>query len=203
MKQFKRNIMSKSNLLATSLVILFTSFSITAQESKWTIDPSHSAISFDISYFKVGTIKGVFDSYSGSFMEENEVLTTVNITIETASINTNQKDRDKHLRSRDFFDAESYSEINFKSTTIKKTGDKTYEIKGDFTMSGITKSVVLKGIDKGSFIHPRFKTNNRFISVTGSINRDDFKVGSNYPPAKMALGSEVQLNAEIHLIQDK
>lgn len=196
-------IKSTPNLLMTSLVALFMSFSITAQQSKWTIDPSHSAINFDISYFKVGTINGVFDSYSGAATEENDVLKMVNIAIATASVNTNEKDRDKHLRSKDFFDAETHPDITFKSTIVKKTGDNTYEIKGDFTMSGITKPIVLKGVDKGSFVHPRFKTTNKFISITGSINRDDFKVGANYPPAKMALGSEVQLNAEIHLIQDK
>lgn len=202
MKQSKTMISSKLNLVGTLLAML-VSFAATAQESTWTIDPSHSTINFDISYFKVGTIKGVFDRYSGSFSEENDGITAINIAIETASINTNQKDRDKHLRSDDFFSAEAHPEIRFKSTGIQKTGTGTYEIKGDFTMSGITKPIVLKGEDKGSFIHPRFKTNNKFVTVTGLINRDDFKVGANYPPAKMALGSEVRLVAEIHLIQDK
>lgn len=203
MKQSKTMITSKPHLLWTFLAIVVLSFTTTAQESTWTIDPSHSAINFDIPYFKVGTIKGVFDRYTGSFTEENERITALNITIETASVNTNQKDRDKHLRSDDFFSAEVHPEIHFKSTGIENTGDGTYTITGDFTMSGITKSIVLKGVDKGSFIHPRFKTTNKFITVTGQINRDDFKVGANYAPAKMALGSEVGLIAEIHLIQDK
>lgn len=203
MKQSKTMSTSKPDLLWTVLTILVLSFSTTAQETTWTIDPSHSTINFDISYFKVGTIKGVFDRYSGSFSEENDRVAAVNITIETVSVNTNQKERDTHLRSDDFFGAEVHPEINFKSTGIESTGDDTYEIKGDFTMSGITKSIVLKGVDKGSFTHPRFKTTNKFITVTGTINRDDFKVGANYPPAKMALGSEVELIAEIHLIQDK
>lgn len=184
--------------------VLLLAWSVSfAQESTWTIDPAHSAIHFDISYFKVGTINGGFDRYAGAFTEDKDGLKTVEITIETASINTHQKDRDTHLRSTDFLSAEKYPEIRFKSTAITPKGSNTYVITGDFTMAGITKSITLNAEDKGSFIHPRFKTTNKFMTVSGSINRDDFKVGANYPPAKMALGSEVQLVSEIQLIAKK
>ncbi len=173
-----------------------------AQESTWQVDPSHSKIGFHISYFKVSTITGGFDDYAGSFTQEGSVLSGINITLKTASINTNQADRDKHLRSTDFFSAALHPEIQFTSTSITKTGANSYEIKGDFTMTGITKSITLKGVDKGSFVHPRFKTNNKFITITGLINREDFKVGTNYPPAKMALGNEVTLTAAIQITEN-
>lgn len=192
-----------NKILIAFITLCFTSFSNNVQESTWTIDPSHSKINFDISYFQVGTIKGVFDDYSGAFKQQDSKLSSIDITLKTASINTNQKDRDKHLRSTDFFSAEEHPEITFTSTSITKTGSNSYEIKGDFTMTGITESITLTGKDNGSYVHPRFKTNNKFFTVTGIINREDFKVGTNYPPAKMALGNEVKLTAEVHITEDK
>lgn len=185
------------------LTLVLTTLSISAQKSTWKIDPSHSKINFGISYFKVGEIKGVFETYSGTFTEEKGAVSAITITMQTASISTNEADRDKHLRSNDFFNAEENPEITFTSTTVSKLEDSTYEIVGNFTMTGITKSIVLKAIDKGNYVHPRFKTTNKFITVTGVIEREDFNVGTNYPPAKFALGNEVNLMAEIHLTKEK
>lgn len=192
-----------NKILFACIILYMTSFSINAQESTWKVDPNHSKINFDISYFKVGKIKGVFDDYSGTFKQKDSKISSIAITLKTASINTNQADRDKHLRSTDFFSAEEHPEIIFISNSITKTGGNSYEIKGDFTMTGITKSITLAVKDNGSYVHPRFKTNNKFITVTGIINREDFKVGTNYPPAKMALGNDVHLIAEIQLTEDK
>ena len=111
---------------------------IIAQESTWKIDSNHSKINFEISYFKVGTIKGAFETYAGAFTQKEDTFSGVTISIQTASINTNQEDRDKHLRTDEFFSAEEHQEITFTTTEIIKTGSDTYELKGNFTMSGIT-----------------------------------------------------------------
>lgn len=187
------------------LVLLFSlnSFLIVSQKTNWKIDTNHSKISFDITYFKIGDIKGTFDTYSGSFSQTDDTISAVNISIETNSINTNQSNRDKHLKTKDFFDATQHPTIKFVSTNIRKTGEKEYEIIGDFTMTGITKSIVLKAVDKGTFFHPRLKNNNKFLTITGIIKREDFNVGTNYPPAKFALGQEVNLIAEINLVEEK
>ncbi|MDT0606221.1 YceI family protein [Croceitalea rosinachiae] len=202
----------KNNMVKTKksncnfiLCLFFCVIALTAgaQESTWKIDSNHSKINFEISYFKVGTIKGAFEAYSGSFTQKNDAFSDVTISIQTASINTNQKDRDKHLRTDEFFNAEEHQEITFTSTEIIKTGKDTYELKGDFTMSGITKPIVLKATEKGSYIHPSFKTSNMFMTITGVIQREAFKVGTNYPPAKFALGKEVSLIAEIQLTKEE
>jgi len=187
------------------LVLLFSlnSFLIVSQKTNWKIDTNHSKISFDITYFKIGDIKGTFDTYSGSFSQTDNIISAVNISIETNSINTNQSNRDKHLKTKDFFDATKHPNIKFVSTNIRKTGEKEYEIIGDFTMTGITKSIVLKAVDKGTFFHLRLKNNNKFLTITGIIKREDFNVGTNYPPAKFALGQEVNLIAEINLVEEK
>ncbi|OSY87103.1 hypothetical protein WH52_13340 [Tenacibaculum holothuriorum] len=184
------------------LFFLFFALSIVkAQQSIWKIDPSHSKINFGISYFKIGEIKGNFDKYEGAFISDNENFenTSVNISIETASINTNQKARDKHLKTKDFFDAETHPKITFESTSMSKVLEKEYKLKGNFTMTGITKPIELKAIYKGSFLHPRYKKKVAIFKINGTIFRKDFKVGTNYPPAKLALGNNVVLDAEIHL----
>ncbi|UII77686.1 YceI family protein [Flagellimonas sp. HMM57] len=198
----KNSILKTNNLIFCLLFCIVTS-TVSAQESTWKIDPNHSTINFEISYFKVGTIKGAFDTYSGSFTQKDNTFSGVAISIQTASINTNQEDRDKHLRTGDFFSAEEHPEITFTSTEIRKTGTDTYELKGNFTMSGITKPIVLKATEKGSYVHPRFKTDNVFMTITGIIPREEFNVGTNYPPAKFALGKEVSLVAEIQLTKEE
>ncbi|WP_282079138.1 YceI family protein [Aquimarina algiphila] len=203
MKCIKKSILPISKIVFLCFTFYLISLSTTAQESTWQIDPNHSNINFGVSYFKVGEIKGVFKTYTGSFIQKKDEISTINITIQTASISTNQADRDKHLKTKDFFNAEKHPEIKFISTGITKTGDNEYEIKGNFTMTGVTKSIVLKAVDNGSYVHPRFKTENKFITVTGVIKREDFNVGTNYAPAKFALGSEVDLIAEIQLTKKK
>lgn len=191
------------------LVLLFFSFflmflSVQAQKKTWKIDPAHSNISFSISYFNIGEIKGTFENYAGSFKNIDTITKTsnLNINIKTASINTLQSKRDEHLRTNDFFNVNEYPEISFSSTSFKQITDNKYELKGELTMRGITKSITLTAIYKGSYVHPRFKDNRKFFTITGTIPREDFEVGTNYPPAKFALGKQVVLNAEIQLIQE-
>ncbi|WP_109300981.1 YceI family protein [Aquimarina sp. AU474] len=203
MKSIQNALVSTGKMSFVFLTLLLTSLPIVAQENSWKIDPNHSTIDFEISYFKIGEIKGSFENYSGSFIEKDGVISEVSITINTASINTNQADRDKHLKSKDFFNTDEYSEIQFKSTNITKTSTNVYEAKGQFTMGGITKTISLKLLDKGSYVHPRFKTTNKFISVIGIILREDFEIGTNYAPAKFALGKEVDLISEIHIVKEK
>ncbi len=193
-------LVKKQYWLAFTLFIMLCS--VHAQDINWKIDPSHSKIGFGISYFKIGEIKGVFDKYQGSFVSNNNDLSSVSLSIETASINTNQKNRDKHLKTDDFFAADKHPEIKFVSTSIKKIADKEYELRGDFTMTGITKPITLKLIFKGEFLHPRFKKQIRIYQIEGIIPREDFKVGTNYPAAKLALSNDVALLSEIHITKE-
>lgn len=188
------------SIVQTLILLMF--ISVNAQKVNWKIDPAHSDIAFEISYFKVGEIKGNFNKFQGGFTLENGEISSsnINISIETASVNTNQVKRDEHLKSKDFFTAEKYPTIVFKSTSVKKNSDKNYELTGNLTMNGITKSIKLQLHYKGEYIHPRFKNKRKFFNVSGVVNREDFKVGTNYSPAKFALGKEVKLNAEMQLI---
>ncbi|WP_025741970.1 YceI family protein [Aquimarina pacifica] len=199
---------SKIYFLKFILLLLFYTASTTtnAQQKEWEIDNAHSKIGFEISYFKISTIKGTFDQYEATLLSNSEDLidASINIKIKAASINTNQSSRDKHLRGTDFFDVEKYPEITFYSTTFTKTTiDNQYHIKGQFTMGGITQNIILNALYKGSFMHPRFKELKHVFEITGSIPREEHNIGINYPPAAMALGKDVQLIAEIQFSEKK
>ncbi len=175
----------------------------TAQETKWNIDKSHSSIAFEISHFKIATVKGNFDDFSGSINAKDEDFSKANVdfTIQATSINTNQEDRDKHLRSADFFNVEQNPEITFKSTSFSKKSDKEYSIKGDLTVNGITEPFEFIGTFKGSFLHPRFKKTIGVFEFTGSLPRLKYNIGTKYPTA--ALGENVKISVNVEMIKEE
>jgi polyisoprenoid-binding protein YceI len=182
--------------------LLFVAFStVGAQETTWDIDKSHSSISFKVKHFKIATVRGSFDEFSGKVTSNDKDFTNANfdVVIKTASVNTNQKARDKHLRSADFFNAEVNTEITFKSTSVTKTSENTYAIKGDLTVNGITKEFVFTGEFQGSFVHPRFKKTIGVFNLSGSVPRLDFNVGKKFPSA--ALSTDIEVSVNIEMIQ--
>ncbi|MFJ7950894.1 YceI family protein [Lysinibacillus sp. NPDC096418] len=144
--------------------------------AKWNIDLAHSAINFQVKHMMVSKVKGVFDSYSADIEAEDLTdLTTANIQfgINTASINTRNEDRDNHLKSGDFFDADSYPTITFKSTSITKKSDDAYAVTGDLTIKDVTKSVTFDTEFNGKGTNPWGQDVYGFEAET-SINREEF-----------------------------
>ena len=112
--------------------------------SIWEIDPSHSAAHSSVRHMMVSTVRGEFGKIAGTVKLDPADLTrsSIQLTIDTASINTREPQRDAHLRSADFFDVERFPTIEFKSTRITKTGPETYEVAGRLTMHGVTRNIV-------------------------------------------------------------
>lgn len=109
--------------------------------AKWQIDQAHSTIGFEVKHMMVSKVKGQFTNYSADVEVDNlEDLTSaqIEITIDTTSINTNNEDRDNHLKSAEFFDTEQFPDIKFKSTSITKDGE-DYKVSGDLTIKDVTK----------------------------------------------------------------
>jgi polyisoprenoid-binding protein YceI len=108
------------------------------------IDRVHSGASFQIRHF-VSKVNGRFTDFSGTIVADQAKpeASSVEFTVKTASIDTDQENRDKHLRSADFFDAEKYPEITFKSTSVKAAGKDKFDVTGNLTMHGVTKQVTL------------------------------------------------------------
>lgn len=160
-------------------VLLLTTLAVSAfaQGVVWKSDYAHSRVGFFVTYMVIGEVEGRFADFTATLTQGNEDFSgsTVEATIKTASINTNNEARDKHLRSDDFFNAEKYPAITFKSTSFVKTGDKTYVIKGDLMMRDVTKPVELAATMTGMIKDGSGKTRVAFKAST-TINRTEYGV---------------------------
>lgn len=108
--------------------------------AQWKVDPTHSSLDFSVKHMMVSRTKGTFHNFDASIEADPADLTTANIefTVDVASVDTRNEDRDNHLRSGDFFDVENHPKMTFKSTNISKNGDGEYEVTGDLTLHGVT-----------------------------------------------------------------
>ena len=169
-----------------------------AQATAWKIDPVHSGIEFKIRHLGVSNVRGTFSNPTGTVMLDDKNITksSVEATINTATVNTNNEGRDKHLKSPDFFDVEKFPTITFKSTAVNNAGGKL-SMTGDLTLNGVTKPVTLaldgpaapqKG-QRGGMVSG--------FSATGTIHRADFNFGSKY--ASPMLGDDVQISIDIEM----
>jgi polyisoprenoid-binding protein YceI len=147
----------------------------------WTVDPAHSKVGFAVKHMGIATVRGVFGEFSGS-LEVGDGITAYG-SVATASVDTNEPQRDDHLRSPDFFHAEEHPELTFRSTQIEPDGDDEFTITGDLTIHGVTREVQLhaevQGVDTDPWGNERVG-----LEITGQINRGDFGMTFN-----QALGS--------------
>ncbi len=143
--------------------------------TKWVIDPMHSEVQFKVKHLVISTVSGFFKSFEGTLESESENFEDANISfsLNIDSIDTNQSQRDEHLKSAEFFDAAQYPTIDFKSTSFKKTGGDDYELKGDLTIKGITKPVTLEA-EYGGSTNDFYGNTKAGFEVTGKVNRKEF-----------------------------
>jgi polyisoprenoid-binding protein YceI len=147
-----------------------------ATTTKWVLDPMHSEVQFKVKHLVISTVSGFFKSFEGSLETENEDFTNAEIdfSLDIESIDTNQSQRDEHLKSPEFFDAATYPKITFKSTSFTKTDEEDeYELTGDLTIKGITKQVTLD-VEFGGSATDFYGNTKAGFEITGKINRKDF-----------------------------
>jgi polyisoprenoid-binding protein YceI len=148
--------------------------------AQYELDNAHTQIIFKVKHLGLSTVSGTFKEFSGSFDLDPDNLDSLKATatIKTASIDTDNDGRDDHLRSPDFFDAETHPEITFVSTKVEQLGGNKLRVIGDLTMRGVTKSITLEGEFNGAAKGPRGEDRAGF-TASGSINRKDFGVSWN------------------------
>jgi polyisoprenoid-binding protein YceI len=148
----------------------------------WKVDPVHSSVEFHVKHLGIATVKGAFKEFEGT-LEVGPDGAVAYGTVKTASVDTREPQRDDHLRSADFFEVDTYPEIGFRSTAIRPTGEDEFEIVGDLSIHGVTRSVTLHASLEGT--EQDHQGNDRVgISANGQINRSDFEMRFN-----AALGS--------------
>ena len=165
-----------------------------ATATKWAIDPSHTEVQFKVKHLVISTVTGTFKEFSGEVFTENEDFdgADVNFTIKVASIDTNSADRDAHLKSDDFFSAETYPNITF-SGVLKNDGG-NYQLAGDLTIRDVTRQVTLDVEYNGTVKDPWGNTKAGF-ELVGKLNRKDFGLTWNTitEAGGMLVGEEVKL----------
>ena len=171
----------------------------------WNIDPSHSAIAFSVRHMVVSKTRGRFTKWSGQlrFDAENPVVSSVEVTIDPASIDTADGQRDAHLRSADFLDVEKFPTASFRSTKVEESDSGRYRITGDLTVHGVTKSVVLDVTYEGSGKDPWGGERAGFSGST-SIDRKDFGLRWNQAleTGGVLVGDKVELMLEIEAVKE-
>lgn len=169
----------------------------------YTIDPNHSSIEFKVRHLGISTVTGRFEAFAGSvtFDPENPTATRVEVSIQAASIDTRVERRDDHLRSDDFFAAETHPELTFRSTAVRAGDDGMFEVDGELTIRGSTRPVTLEAEIGGMLDREtrRGRTRTVAFSATGRINRTDF--GLNWNRALEAggwvVGEEIRIFLEV------
>jgi len=172
--------------------------------TKWILDPTHSELGFKIKHLMITNVSGWFTDFAaeaktdGIDFETAQIQLRVNMT----SINTNNSQRDEHLRSSDFFEVKQHPELLFESTEFKKIDEENYRVYGNLTMKGITKPVQLNVEHSGVTKDPWGGERAGFI-VTGKIKRSEWAVNFNalLETGGVALSDEVKIHSELQLVK--
>ena len=171
---------------------------------KWAIDPTHSEIGFKVKHMMFTNVSGSFQKYTAGIETQGDDFENAKIEFsgDIDSVNTGNADRDAHLLSADFFDAAQFPKISFESSSFKKIDEGDFELKGDLTLHGITKSVVFGVEFSGLMKDPWGNTKAGFV-INGKINRKDWGLtwNSALETGGVLVGEEVKLNIELQFIQ--
>ena len=176
------------------------------KESIWQLDPAHTNIEFSVKHMMISTVKGRFESFEGKFFGEIDKIENgeIEVSIDANSISTKEGDRDRHLRSPDFFYTEKYPKIKFVSKKIKKIDSTTYEVTGELTIREVTKSTTFRTMIEGKITDP-YGNERVGVSVEGSLNRTkwNLKWNSILEAGGIMVGEIVKINAELEAIKIK
>ncbi len=172
----------------------------------WKIDSSHSAVTFSVRHLMISNVRGSFTDFEGSidFDGKDATKASVEVSVNTSSVNTGNEKRDSHLKNADFFNTEKYPKMTFKSTKVESTGKKTALIHGNLTLHGETHPVTLDAELLGVVKDPRGNTRAGFTATT-TVKRSDFKITYNsvLEAGGVVIGDDVKVTLEIEAIQQK
>ena len=186
-------------IIVSTAALLFISAATFAQT--WNMDKAHSQVLFGITHMGINTITGSFGTAEATLTSSKDDFSdaSISFTADVNSLNTGNEQRNTHLKSPDFFNAAQYGTLTFKSTSFKKVDDKNFQVTGDLTFHGVTKSVTLNATFNGTTVNPMSKKTVAGFKVTGTIKRTDFGIGASFPTAM--LSDEVALDANTEFVK--
>jgi polyisoprenoid-binding protein YceI len=185
-----------------------TAVTATSQGTKptqWTIDPAHSAAHFSVRHMMISNVRGEFSKLSGSVSIDpvDPARSSVEVDLETSSINTREPQRDEHLRSADFFDVANHPKIKFKSKKGVSAGADHYKLTGDLTIRGVTKEVTFDVEGPTPAVKDPWGNVRAGVAASTKINRKDFGLVWNAftEAGGVVVGDEISVTIEAELIQ--
>ena len=167
----------------------------------WTVDPVHSSVEFHVRHLGIATVKGQFKVFEGA-LEVNESGARAHGTVDVASVDTREPQRDEHLRSADFFEVESFPQITFQSREIRALGEEEFEIDADLTIHGVTRPVTLQAVFEGAETDPQ--GNDRVgVSASTQISRGDYgmKFNAALGSGNVVVSDKVKILVEVSAVK--
>ncbi|AIB15462.1 hypothetical protein ABAZ39_26675 (plasmid) [Azospirillum argentinense] len=188
-------------LLSVAALSALVALPMTVQAAPvaYKLDPAHTAVVFIVDHLGFSKAVGSFNTVAGELAFDKDAAdkSSLSVTIDTASIDTNHAKRDEHLKSPDFFNVKEFPKLTFKSTKIEKTGDKTGKLHGDLTLLGVTKPVVLDVTFNKDGVSPASKQETVGFSARGTIKRSDFGMKYGVPN----IGDDIQIIIESEAVK--
>ena len=180
-----------------------TAVATTPVRTTWKVDSAHSHVEFAVRHLMIATVKGRFAAVEGTVTADDGLAdASVDVTIDVASIDTRQEQRDAHLRSADFFEVDRYPTITFKSRRSEQGPDNVVRLVGDLTIHGVTKEVTLTVVPEGRGKDP-WGGERAGFSASTKINRHDFGLTWNQvlETGGIAVGTDVKISIDVELVR--
>lgn len=195
---------SVSGMLVAAGLVGLLSLPACAGTTTWQIDPKHSSAQFAVTHLMISTVRGEFHQVNGTVVVDDSDLSksSVNVTIDTSTVDTREPDRDKHLMSPDFFDVAKYPTMTFRSTKVESAGPGELKVTGDLTIRGVAKQVVLEVTTPKPAIKDPWGLQRTAVSGSTKVNRQDFGVAWNktLDSGGVVVGDNVTITLDVEMV---
>lgn len=186
------------------LLIIKTIIMETNGKTTWKVDPTHSELTFKVKHLMISNVKGEFRKFDATITSNGSDFSsaTVSADVDASSIDTNNTDRDTHLRSADFFDVDKNPQITFRGTAFNKLDDENYKLTGILAMNGTEKEITLD-VDFGGFVTDPYGQAKAGFSISGKFNRKDWGLNWNaaLETGGVLVSDEVRVAGELQFVK--
>jgi len=196
-----------SKIAVTAGLAAVLSLPAAAASSTWNIDPAHSSAQFSVRHLAISTVRGTFSKISGTVqLDESDITkSTVNVSIDVATVDTHEPDRDADLRTDKFFDVAKYPTMTFKSKKVEQVAPGKLKVTGDFTLHGVTKEVVLDVEGPTPPVKDPWGNQRAAVSASTKINRQVYGVkwNANMDNGGVVVGDDVSITLDVEMVKAK